>query len=123
MVYAGHIFAHYWIESREKRWLRQAFGQYVSDSLVEAIIASPERLQLGGEEVEATVLFADLVGFSAMAENTAPKELIRLLNEYFSAMTEIILAHRGHRGQIYRRRHHGLLGRTAAPGRPRRAGL
>ena len=78
------------LESREKLWLRQAFGQYVSDSLVEAIIASPERLQLGGEEVEVTVLFSDLVNFSAMAENIAPKELIRLLNEYFSTMTEII---------------------------------
>jgi adenylate cyclase len=95
VVYAGHIFAHYWIESREKRWLRQAFGQYVSDSLVESIIAHPERLQLGGEEVEATVLFSDLVGFTSMAENTAPKELIRLLNEYFSTMTEIILGHKG----------------------------
>ncbi len=95
VIYAGHIFAHYWLESREKKWLRQAFGQYVSDSLVEAIIASPERLQLGGEEVEVTVLFSDLVDFSAIAENTAPKELIRLLNEYFSAMTEIILAHQG----------------------------
>jgi adenylate cyclase len=95
VVYAGHIFAHYWIESREKRWLRQAFGQYVSESLVESIIAHPERLQLGGEEVEATVLFSDLVGFTSMAENTAPKELIRLLNEYFSTMTEIILAHQG----------------------------
>ena len=78
---------------------------------------------MGGEEVEATVLFADLVGFSSMAENTAPKELIRLLNEYFSAMTEIILAHQGHRGQIYRRRHHGLLGGPAAHRRPRRPGL
>jgi adenylate cyclase len=95
VVYAGHIFGHYWIESREKRWLRQAFGRYVSDSLVDAIITNPERLQLGGEEVEATVLFADLVGFSSMAENTAPKELIRLLNEYFSSMTEIILTHQG----------------------------
>jgi adenylate cyclase len=95
VVYAGHIFAHYWIESREKRWLRQAFGQYVSESLVESIIAHPERLQLGGEEVEATVLFVDLVGFTSMAENTAPKELICLLNEYFAAMTEIILAHKG----------------------------
>jgi adenylate cyclase len=95
VVYAGHIFAHYWIESREKRWLRQAFGQYVSESLVESIIAHPEQLQLGGEEVEATVLFSDLVGFTSMAENTAPKELIRLLNEYFSTMTEIILAHKG----------------------------
>jgi adenylate cyclase len=45
--------------------------------------------------VEVTVLFSDLVDFSALAENTAPKELIRLLNEYFTAMTEIILAHHG----------------------------
>jgi len=95
MVYAGHIFAHYWIESQEKRWLRQAFGQYVSDSLVEAITAHPERLQLGGEEVEVTVLFIDLVGFSALAENMAPRELIGLLNDYFSAMTEIIMAQKG----------------------------
>ncbi len=95
VVYAGHIFAHYWIESREKRWLRQAFGQYISESLVESIIANPERLQLGGEEVEATVLFSDLVGFTSMAENTAPKELISLLNEYFSTMTEIILERKG----------------------------
>ncbi len=95
VVYAGHIFAHSWLESREKRWLRQVFGQYVSDSLVESIIANPERLQLTGEEVEATVLFADLVGFSSLAENTAPKELIRFLNDYFSTMTEIILAHKG----------------------------
>ncbi len=95
MVYAGHIFAYYWIESQEKRWLRQAFSHYVSDSLVEAIIAHPDRLQLGGEEVEVTVLFVDLVGFSSLAETTAPRELIRLLNEYFTATTEIILAHKG----------------------------
>jgi adenylate cyclase len=95
VVYAGHIFAHYWIESQEKRWLRQAFGHYVSESVVEAIIANPERLQLGGEEVEVTVLFADLVDFSTLAENTAPRELIRLLDEYFSAMMDIILAHKG----------------------------
>ena len=95
LVYGGHIFAHSWLESREKRWLRQVFGQYVSDSLVETIISNPGRLQLAGEEVEATVLFADLISFSSMAENTAPKELIRFLNDYFSTMTEIILAHEG----------------------------
>jgi adenylate cyclase len=50
---------------------------------------------LGGEEVEVTVLFIDLVGFSALAENMAPRELIGLLNDYFSAMTEIILAQKG----------------------------
>jgi adenylate cyclase len=95
LVYAGHSFSHYLLETQEKRWLRQAFGHYVSESLVEDIIAFPERLQLGGEEVEVTVLFADLINFSTLAENTAPQELIRLLNDYFSAMTEIILAHHG----------------------------
>ncbi len=95
LVYGAHIFVHYSIEAQEKRWLRQAFSHYVSDSLVESIIAHPERLQLGGEEVEVTVLFADLVNFSALAENVAPRELIRLLNNYFSVMTEIIMDHKG----------------------------
>jgi adenylate cyclase len=95
LVYGAHIFIHYSIEAKEKRWLRQAFSHYVSDSLVESIIAHPERLQLGGEEVEVTVLFADLVNFSALAENVAPRELISLLNEYFSVMTEIIMDYKG----------------------------
>jgi adenylate cyclase len=92
-VYAGHIFAHYWIESREKRWLRQAFGQYVSSP--GGVHHRTPRASQWAVKSGATVLFSDLVGFTSMAENTAPKELIRLLNEYFSTMTEIILAHQG----------------------------
>ncbi len=95
LIYAGHLFAQHLVESQEKRWLRQAFGTYVSPSLVEAIIARPDRLQLGGEEVEVTVLFADLERFSTFSEDMAPRELISLLNDYFSAMTEVILAHQG----------------------------
>jgi adenylate cyclase len=95
LVYTGNISAHYLLESREKRWLRQAFGRYVSPALVEAITTHPERLELGGEEVEATILFADLAGFTRLSEDMAPKPLIHLLNEYFSAFTEIILQHQG----------------------------
>lgn len=95
LIYAGHIFAQHLVESQEKRWLRQAFGTYVSPTLVEAIIARPDRLQLGGEEVEVTVLFADLERFATLSEDMAPRELISLLNDYFSAMTEVILAHQG----------------------------
>jgi adenylate cyclase len=95
LIYAGNILGHYLIEAREKRWLRQAFHRYLSPTVVEAIIAHPERLRLGGEEVEGTVLFADLAGFTAISENMAPGELIRLLNEYFSPLTDIILAHQG----------------------------
>jgi adenylate cyclase len=95
LIYSGNLLGQYLLEFREKRWLRQAFGRYVSPALVEVISAHPERLELGGEEVEATVLFSDLAGFTPLSEKMAPKDLIHLLNEYFTAMTQIILSQRG----------------------------
>jgi adenylate cyclase len=95
LIYGGNVLIQYFHEAQEKRWLRQAFGRYVSPSLVEAITDRPEQLRLGGEEVEVTVLFADLAGFTPLSEEMAPHDLIRLLNEYFSPMTQIILAHQG----------------------------
>jgi adenylate cyclase len=95
LIYTANVVSEHLIETREKRWLRSAFERYVSQSVVESITSHPERLELGGEEVEATVLFADLVGFTTLSEGMAPKEVIRLLNEYFSAMTHVILAHHG----------------------------
>lgn len=95
LVYSGHVLEHYFVEAREKRWLRHAFDRYVSPAVVEIISEHPERLELGGEEVEATVLFADLEGFTLVSETMPPKTLIRLLNEYFTPMTEIILAAEG----------------------------
>ncbi|MFZ2086930.1 MAG: adenylate/guanylate cyclase domain-containing protein, partial [Desulfobaccales bacterium] len=94
-VYAGNILGHYFMEAREKRWLRQAFGRYVAPSVVEAITARPERLELGGEELETTVLFADLEGFTRLSEVMPTQTLIKLLNEYFTPMTQIIMAYRG----------------------------
>lgn len=93
--YGGNALCHYLLAAREKRWLRQAFSRYVSSSLVEMITAQPERLRLGGDKVEVTVMFADLAGFTTISEGLSPEKLIHLLNEYFTAMTEIILAHQG----------------------------
>jgi adenylate cyclase len=95
LIYTGNVVAQYLLEAREKRWLRQAFGQYVSPALVEAITAHPEQLRLGGETVEVTILFADLAGFTGLSETMGPEDLIYLLNEYFSAMTQIILENQG----------------------------
>jgi adenylate cyclase len=95
VVYSGNVLGHYLLETRERRWLRQAFGRYLSPAVVEDIIDHPERLQLGGKAVEGTVLFADLAGFTSISETMDPDNLIRLLNEYFSPLTEIILDHRG----------------------------
>jgi adenylate cyclase len=95
VVYSGNVLGHYFIEAKEKRWLRQAFGRYVSPSVVEVITTHPERLELGGEEFETTVLFADLEGFTKLSETMQPHALIKLLNDYFSPMTQIILRYQG----------------------------
>lgn len=95
LVYTGNVLSQYLIEVREKRWLRHAFSRYLSPGVIDIITADPKRLDLGGEEMEATVLFADLAGFTALSEETQPDELIRILNEYFAPMTRIIQDHQG----------------------------
>jgi adenylate cyclase len=95
LIYGGNSFCHYLLAAKDKRWLRQAFSRYVSNSLVEIIINHPEQLRLGGEEVEVTVLFSDIAGFTGISEGLTPENLIRLLNEYFSGMTDIILNSNG----------------------------
>jgi adenylate cyclase len=95
LVYAGNVLGHYFMEAREKRWLRQAFGRYVAHSVVEVITTRPDLLELGGEEFETTVLFADLEGFTRLSEVMPPQTLIKLLNDYFTPMTQIIMAYRG----------------------------
>jgi adenylate cyclase len=95
VLFSGNVLGQYLLEARERRWLRQAFGRYLSPSVIQLIVAHPERLQLGGEEVEGTALFSDLAGFTSISEKMAPADLIRFLNEYFSPLTEIILAHQG----------------------------
>ncbi len=95
LVYGGNLLDQYLVEARERRWLRQAFGRYLAPAVVAEILAHPEHLKLGGEEVEGTVLFADLAGFTTLSENMAPQDLIQLLNEYFSPLTQIIQAHQG----------------------------
>jgi adenylate cyclase len=94
-VFLGQVFTQFLLESRERRWLRHAFSHYVSPSLVEAILTNPEQLKLGGEERDVTVLFADLVGFSTLSEERSPEGVIRCLYDYFSAMTDVILAFQG----------------------------
>ena len=95
VVFGGNVLAHYLVEAQEKRRLRHAFSRYVSPLLVGAILAHPEQLQLGGEEAEVTIIFADLAGFTGIAERMAPTDLIRLLNEYFTPMSQIILENQG----------------------------
>ncbi|HWO25750.1 MAG TPA: adenylate/guanylate cyclase domain-containing protein [Kofleriaceae bacterium] len=82
-------------EGREKLHLRALFSQYVSQPVVDRILADPARARLGGERKELTVLFTDIRGFSQVAEGMAPEELAAFLGEYLTPMTDLVLASGG----------------------------
>ena len=77
-------------EEKEKRKIRGAFQQYLSPEVVHEVIKDPSKLKLGGEEKNLSILFSDVRGFTTISEKLRPDELVKLLNEYFNAMTEVI---------------------------------
>ena len=80
---------------RQRSFLRNAFGYYLSPSVIEKIIENPESLRLGGERRRISVMFTDLEGFTAIAETLDPERLAAVLNEYLSAMSDIIFEEGG----------------------------
>ncbi|HEY2952278.1 MAG TPA: adenylate/guanylate cyclase domain-containing protein [Verrucomicrobiae bacterium] len=85
----------YLVEARKRRKLRQAFSSYLSPVMADQITDSGVDLSLGGEEVEATVMFTDLEGFTAMSEHLPPKAVSRILTTYFNQTTRDILKEDG----------------------------
>jgi adenylate cyclase len=81
---------NYATEGRQKRFIKSAFRQYLSPTVIEELIADPDRLKLGGERRELSIFFSDLQGFTTISEALTPEELTALLNDYLSAMTDLI---------------------------------
>ena len=75
--------------------LRAQLQRYVSPRLVDMAVANPALLEIPGEWRQATVLFADIRGFTRLIETTRAPVMIRLLDEYFNRMIEVIFGHRG----------------------------
>jgi len=84
------LVVNYATEGRQKRFIKNAFQQYLSPAVIEQLIQHPERLKLGGERKVLTIFFSDLQGFTSISEGLDPKELTAFLNDYLSAMTNII---------------------------------
>lgn len=80
---------------KERSFIKNAFSRYVPVKVVDALLSHPELLQLGGEERVMSVLFSDVAGFTTISEKMKPSELVHLLNEYLTEMTDIVLAHGG----------------------------
>jgi adenylate cyclase len=95
ITYAGIISYRIFFEEGEKKKVRMAFSQYLHPRLIEQMLTHPETLRLGGEEKELTALFSDIRGFTALSETLTPSELVDLLNEYLTEMTEVIFRNWG----------------------------
>ncbi|HSI41529.1 MAG TPA: adenylate/guanylate cyclase domain-containing protein [Xanthobacteraceae bacterium] len=94
-VYLAGVYLLYHAEQRQKRWVRQAFGHFVSPAVVEQLAADPKRLVLGGEIRTLTVMFSDVRGFTSISESMTAEELTRFMNRYLTPMTDAVLEANG----------------------------
>jgi adenylate cyclase len=95
LTFGGHTIYRYVLSQHEKKMITGAFSHYVPAKVVDQILADPDKLSLGGDERVVTVMFTDVAGFTTISEKLSPSELVKLLNEYLTEMTEIVLAHDG----------------------------
>ena len=95
LLFATATLVEYFFTFSEKRYLKVAFQHYVPPAVVDDLVADAGKLQLGGEKRELTVLFSDIRGFTTLSEAMAPEDLVKLMNEYFTVMTEKVFEHRG----------------------------
>jgi adenylate cyclase len=96
-IYLTLIFFSFVREQTQRRQIRSAFGQYLSPALVEQLAQAPERLVLGGEEREMTVMFSDMRGFTSISETykNDPQGLTELMNRFLTPLTNAILDRKG----------------------------
>ncbi|MGX0987667.1 CHASE2 domain-containing protein [Bradyrhizobium japonicum] len=97
-IYLTLIFASFVREQRQRVQIRGMFAQYMSPVLVEQLAQSPEKLVLGGEEREMTIMFSDVRGFTTISESYKqdPQGLIALMNRFLTPLTDVIIDQKGY---------------------------
>ncbi len=95
ICYISSPIFHYFTARKEKAYIRKAFSKYLSPRLVTELIKNPEKLELGGEEREGTVMFLDIAGFTSLSESLNAKELVAFVNLYLGSFADIIIENDG----------------------------
>ncbi|QFT30118.1 Adenylate cyclase 2 [Labrenzia sp. THAF82] len=95
LVFTAATALLYFLTEREKKFVRQAFSQYLSPDLVNQLEQTPEQLALGGEIRPMTILFMDIRGFTPISEQLTPEELVSFLNTLLSPLSDAIQAEGG----------------------------
>jgi adenylate cyclase len=95
LVYVSITAFKFLGETKQKKYIKDAFSTYLAPSVVKQIIDSPGNLGLGGQKRDITAFFSDVQGFTSISEKLTPEELVELLNEFLTDMTDIILKYEG----------------------------
>ncbi|MCX5847731.1 MAG: CHASE2 domain-containing protein [Deltaproteobacteria bacterium] len=94
-IYLGITVYRYITEEREKKKIRGAFQYYLTASVINEMLKDPSKLKLGGDKKDLSVLFSDIRGFTTISERLTPEELVHLLNEYLTEMTNVVFQYDG----------------------------
>ena len=93
--YSWNTFLNFHLSNKDRAFLKGAFENYISPELIEEMYEKGEPPKLGGNSDILTAYFTDIESFSTFSEQLSPSELVELLNEYLTAMTDILLEERG----------------------------
>ena len=95
LTYGGNVFYKFLVEQKDKLYLKQTFGTYISPALIDQMFKEKKNPKLGGKQGIHTAIFTDIQGFSSFAEKISPEKIVELLNEYLTAMTNVLLENKG----------------------------
>ena len=94
-TYGGVFLYNFFGSEKDKRFLKNTFSTYISPELIDQMFDAKEEPQLGGEEGYHTAFFTDIQSFSAFSEKLSASDLVELLNDYLTEMTDILLDNKG----------------------------
>lgn len=93
--YFGSTTFYVMKERKKSQFIKNIFSQYVNKQVVNELISNADKIKLGGEKKNVTVIFSDMVGFTSFAENKEPELLVNFINTYLNELTNIILSNNG----------------------------
>ena len=95
LLWVGSVLYRYLVVEKQRQKVRSIFSRFVSREVVDSILDSGRAIELGGETREVVIFFSDICGFTPLSGSMSPADVVEMLNEYFTDMTDIIFRHGG----------------------------
>jgi len=95
LLWVGSVLYRYLVVEKQRQKVRATFSRFVSREVVDSILDSGRAIELGGETREVVIFFSDICGFTPLSESMSPADVVEMLNDYLTEMTEIIFRYEG----------------------------